>query len=139
MAKKDYIIRTLAELKGKMRLIYDEALEHLKATNWKGVKITTSELTRTLDQNWLIHAVFSDCAKLTGLKTPNWWKSELKCKIGLREVHFDIDEQPHLIVRSTTEYSTKEMATFCEKIVAYMKMNYDVDIILPDELTKGVK
>jgi hypothetical protein len=131
MAKSEYIIKTLDDWLDLIQLGRDK----LKATGFKPFKVTLSGLQRTNEQNKLLHAVFADCARLTGLKNANWFKNELKCKIGLKEVHFDLDEQPSLIVRSTTEYSTKEMAAFCEKIVAHMKMVYGVDIVLPDDLT----
>lgn len=93
-------------------------------------------LKRTVDQNSLMHAVFEDCAKKTGKRDAKWWKNELKNKLGKKSVHFDLDDQPTIIVHSTTEYSTKEMADFCEKIVAYMKQEYQADIELPEEIKK---
>lgn len=95
-----------------------------------------SGLKRTLDQNALMHAVFEECVRQTKLKDAHWWKNELKCKLGLKEVHFDIEDQPHVIVLSTTQYNTAQMAKFCEKIVAHMKTDYNVDIVLPEELNK---
>lgn len=105
-------------------------------------------LKRTVDQNSLVHAVFEDCARkvtrqiastpgstmIAQIKPAEWWKTELKNKLGKKSVHFDLDEQPTIIVHSTTEYSTKELAEFCEKIVAYMKTEFGVDIELPDEI-----
>lgn len=110
-------------------------------------------LKRTIDQNKLLHAVFEDCARKTRIqiidrvnnlqgfvtKSADWWKNELKCKLGKKEVHFDLEEQPTIIVVSTTEYNTREMAEFCEKIVAHMKTEYGVDIELPDELNNKPK
>lgn len=105
-------------------------------------------LRRTIDQNALLHAVFADCRSkvptfvwMDGVRRwpdVRWWKDELKSKLGLKEVHFDIDDMPTVIIKSTSEYSTKELSDFCEKIVAYMKTEYGVDINLPDDL-KGAK
>lgn len=96
-------------------------------------------LKRTIDQNALMHMVFENCSKqcfgkFAINKDASWWKGELKNKLGKKSVHFDLDESPTIIVHSTTEYSTKELAEFCEKIQAYMKQTYDVDIELPDEI-----
>lgn len=98
-------------------------------------------LKRTVNQNALVHTVFVDCAtkvwKAREISKPaNWWKSELKNKLGKKSVHFDLHDQPTIIVHSTTEYSTTELGEFCEKIVAYMKQEYDVDIELPDQINK---
>lgn len=89
---------------------------------------------RSIKQNKLIHALFEDCAKLSNMKDASWWKEELKLKIGRKEVHFDMHDQPHVIVISTTEYSIPEAADFAQKLQAYMKVNYNVDIDLPEDL-----
>lgn len=103
-------------------------------------------LKRTGKQNKLLHAVFEECAKKASAFRAEgsycdaiWWKNELKSKLGIKQVHFDIDDQPTVIIKSTTDYSTKEMGDFCEKIVAYMTTEYGVDIELPDELKKRAK
>lgn len=101
-------------------------------------------LKRTIDQNKLLHAVFTDCAnkvwaKLNKSLPADWWKRELKAKLGKKSVHFDLDEQPTIFIDSTSDYSTKEMSDFCQKIVAHMKTEHEVDIELPDELKSGAK
>ncbi len=133
MAKKEYIIKTVADFTD----FYVDGIAKLKVA-FKPFKIAISGLQRTIAQNSLLHAVFEDCYNLTGIKDAKWWKRELKNKLGLKEVHIDMHDQPTVIVLSTAEYSTKQMAEFCEKIVAYMKIEYGVDIVLPDEL-KEVK
>jgi hypothetical protein len=83
---------------------------------------------RNLSQNDLLHAIFEECAKKTGLKDAYWFKNELKNKLGLKEVHIDLDDMPTVIVVSTTKYNKKQMSDFIEKIIAYMAMNYQVVI-----------
>lgn len=81
---------------------------------------------RNLPQNDLLHAIFKECAKKTGLKSATWFKNELKGKLGLKEVHIDLDDMPSVIVVSTTKYNKKQMSDFIEKIYAYMAQNYNV-------------
>lgn len=108
-------------------------LDYFANENAKPLSVKVTGVKRSLDQNALVHAVFEDCARLTGEKNAGWWKEELKLKLGKKSVHIDLDDQPHVVVISTTDYSTAEMAAFCEKIVAHMKTDYDVDIVLPND------
>ncbi len=103
----------------------------------KPFKVTITGTKRTIDQNSLVHAIFMDCAKKMrefGVeKDADWWKEKLKTELGLKKVYMDLDDQPFLVVVSTTEYSTKQMGDFCKKIQAYMKIEHGIDIVLPNE------
>jgi len=88
---------------------------------------------RTTDQNSLIHALFEDCAKLTKIKNAIWWKNELKGKLGITDVHKDLEDRYSVIVLSTTEYSKEEISDFIVKVEVYMLENYEV-LIKPREI-----
>lgn len=134
MSKKgEYIIKELSD----WNALDIKARRIINSISFKPFLVRITGLKRTLDQNALLHAVVSDCAKKTGIKDAHWWKDELKLKLGLKEVHFDLDEQPFVIVVSTTRYSTKQMGQFVEKIQAYMKTEYDIDIELPNEFNNA--
>jgi len=104
------------------------------------VELKTDYEKRSLAQNALLHAVFKDCAEKTSVALVNnakWWKRELKGKLGLKEVHFGIDNHPTVIVISTSDYSKAQASDFARAIQAYMKVEYDADIDLPDEFNNN--
>lgn len=92
------------------------------------VELVVREPKRSNKQNSLIHALFEQCAKLTGKKDAEWFKDELKAKIGLRSIHWDLFDVPTLFIKSTSEYSKPEMALFVEKLQAHMMTEYKVEI-----------
>lgn len=107
------------------------------------VELVVREPKRSLKQNSLLHAIFQQCADKTPHKwvrstltdilfrrlgSPGFWKDELKSKLGKKEVHFDLEDNPTVIMVSTSDYTKPEMADFVTKIQAHMKQVYDVDI-----------
>lgn len=127
--KSEHIIKDLDDW-NKLDML---ARAKINAGGVKPFKVTITGTKRTINQNSLLHAVFEDCAKKTGLRDAKFWKEHCKLKLGLKEVIIDLDDQPFLVVLSTTEYSTKQMGDFCKKIQVYMKVEYGVDIDLPNE------
>lgn len=83
---------------------------------------------RSLPQNDLLHAIFKECAKKTGIKNAKWFKNELKNKLGLKEVHIDLEDEATVIVVSTAKYTKRQMSDFLEKIFAHMAEHYQVII-----------
>jgi hypothetical protein len=82
----------------------------------------------------LIHSLFEQCAAKTNKTNAEWWKTELKEKLGKKEVHFDLEETPTVITVSTTEYSKKEIGDFVLKIQHHMMEKYQVSIDTNDIL-----
>lgn len=132
---REFIIREKEDWGAMVKLAYPTVgVKPFRVILMRGLK-------RTVDQNALLHAVFAQCAS-TPLwddkkeayyhKDTKWWKAELMNKLGKKSVHFDLDEQPTVMVVSTTEYNTKEMSDLCEKIKVYMDQTYSKEIILPE-------
>ncbi len=105
------------------------------------VELVLREPKRNNDQNALFHALCEQmaekakyCSKLNDkfLNTAEWWKDEFKCKLGKKEVHFDIEENPTVMVVSTTKYSKPEMALFVDKIIAFADTQYGISLEIKD-------
>lgn len=134
---REFIIRTKEDWGDMVRLAYP-------AIGVKPFRVRLLEgLKRTVDQNSLFHGVFKQCSNVPiktkeGIiyKDAKWWKAELKNELGKKSVHFNLDDEQTLIVSSTSEYNTKEASDFCVKIQAYMKTEFQADIILPEPKTK---
>lgn len=92
------------------------------------LELVLREPKRSSKQNSLIHGLFEQCAKVTGKKDADWWKDELKSKIGLKSVHFDMFEQPTVLIKGTGEYSKPEMTLFVEALQAHMSAFHKVEI-----------
>jgi len=124
---KEFIISNKDDWEGLLNLVRP-------VIGVKSFKVELStDFKRTKPQNKLLHAVFKECTEKTGVKDAAWWKIELKNKLGLKEVDFDIEDRPTVIVLSTTEYSASQVSVFCEKVVAHMKTEFDVNINLGDD------
>lgn len=92
------------------------------------IEVVVREPKRSGKQNSLIHALFEQCAAKTGYKDYIWWKDELKSKIGLKSVHFDMFENPTIFIKGTSEYSKPKLALFVEKLQAHMMIEHKVEI-----------
>jgi len=121
------VVKQISEMTGIAALV-QKGLEKYGA-----VEVTLSAPKRTLPQNELIHAVFKECADKTKIKNAEWWKTELKEKLGKKQVHFDLEENPSVITVSTTKYKKKEISDFVEKIKHHMAANYQVQIVMRGE------
>lgn len=97
------------------------------------IEVVVREPKRNNDQNALFHSLCQQAAeKYNAL--PNkvkdtaagFWKEEWKGKLGIKEVHIDLEENPSVIVLSTKKYSRPQMALFVDKIIAYMDTQYQI-------------
>lgn len=98
------------------------------------IEVVIREPKRSGKQNSLIHALFEQCAIKTGQKDAEWWKDELKSKVGLKSVHFDMFEQPTIFIKGTSEYKKPELALFVQKLQAHMATEHKVEIDIKQAL-----
>jgi hypothetical protein len=129
---KEFIIKTHEDWCAVVRLASPfVGKKPFRLTLHKGLK-------RTIDQNKLLHAFCADCAERYWAKFGKslpaaWWKREIKAKLGKKAVHFDLDDQPTIFIESTTEYDTAEMSALLQKAQAFLKIEHEIDVPLPED------
>jgi len=110
-----------------------QLLKRFAVADAKPIEVKISEAKRNSDQNALFHSLCQQAAEKSNSQEPQtakaeWWKNEFKAKLGKKEVHFDLNDQPTIFVISTTRYSKSEMASFVDKIIAYCDTDFGISL-----------
>ena len=100
------------------------------------VELKTDYKKRSNNQNAYLHKIFEIVAKANG-SSATFWKNAFKYEFGKKTVQIGLDKQPFIVVESTSEYTTAELADFITLITAYCASHLDLQILTPEEFNNG--
>lgn len=96
------------------------------------VTLDTNYQKKTTPQLRYIHEVFKVIEQQRG-RTQDFWKAKLKESLGVKLVHFDLDDTPFVEVVSLKDYNKEQMADFITKVQEYCARELDLQILTPEE------